>query len=200
MVTNTENGIEELYAASESLSKYRPNYPDGFPISTPTTPGATSFSEFTSQFAVPKLSASNFKDCGTAEVPSGGSALNNFISDFGKNESAICTGESIADDCIDTMATIFDGYTYQTFYVVKRDDGVCSVGGFDNVVDYKYISLCSVEGVMNAYFNKNDSFSEWRNVFSEKPGETIASLYQVVIGGVYQYLDTEKWDCKSFEL
>lgn len=192
-----EPDVESFYAAAEELSRYTPEYPDYWPLPSSTPPDSMSFSEYSKVFNPTKINYINPSKCEDVVLPSSESEQKKFIDNLEKNNSVICMGKAVAEDCSYAKTEIINADTLQILVVAKRGDGVCVVG---TSYDDKYVNLCSITNIMNSLTSKRNSFLDWKSLFMSKPGETFAQLYLGIPTALSEESAVNKLDCKTFEL
>lgn len=188
--------IDALYAAAETLSNYKPKYPDEWAFPTNNLE-SMSFSEYSKMFDPPVIDTDSFTNCKEINLPSNASEQERSISDLENNSSTICMGKAVANNCTSAKAVV-NGDVSQTVYVMEREDGECSIGtAYGNSA---YVSLCSIKDMLNAMTGEKKEFSEWRIKFSTEPGKTFAALYFGSLDGLSKAITTNALSCKSFKL
>ncbi len=147
----------------------------------------------------PSMKKQRYSDCGDIAMPTGFGIA--FFSLSAKNyPEVICLGEAIASSgCGGSSATILsEDVEIGTIYVAKRsDDKVCSVGA---PISDTLATFCSVEKLMDIGTEQDLTMSQWRDVFDEDPGGSVATLYFRNSSALSDSDAFEEYDCKVYEI
>lgn len=196
--SNAQSNLDDLYAASDSLSQLVKNITKSSPLPNGVPNEPMSFSEYSALFDLPKITSTSIIKCGNVDMPSNENEAQKFMSNFHNDKSAICMGQAIANNCATAKITVSEFEDYpQTLYVSKGTDGTCGIG---STFSSKNVSLCSVKEVMNAITGKDKEFLEWQKDFRAEPGKTFSSLYNGFTDGLMKLAESKSLDCQSFEL